>query len=149
MTDRLDGVTAGHKKNIFLDDIRATPPGFELSFHTGEELLSYLRANPGESYGIMSFDHDLGIGFLDGYDVVKEIIGDDRIHFDFERMQFHTDNFEGMRNMYHYMTNAVEHGAFPATGFIDPVKKIALSGSIMDGMFRVEGSAMKITGSGK
>ena len=37
---------------------------------------------------------------MDGYDVVKTIVADPDIEFSFERWQFHTDNYEGMRNMY-------------------------------------------------
>ena len=69
---------------------------------------------------------------------VKTIVADPDIEFSFERWQFHTDNYEGMRNMYWYVKNAIEHGAFPASGFVDPVKKRAFAKIVMDSSYSAE-----------
>ena len=90
------------KLNIFLDDDRPLPEGFDLLFRSGRSLLKYLRENKGAEFGVISFDHDLGV-VMDGYDVVKTIVADPDIEFSFDRWQFHTDNYEGMRNMYWYV----------------------------------------------
>lgn len=58
------------KLNIFLDDDRPLPEGFDLLFRSGRSLLKYLRENKGAEFGIISFDHDLGV-VMDGYDVVN------------------------------------------------------------------------------
>lgn len=125
------------KLNIFLDDDRPLPDGFDLLFRSGRSLLKYLRENKGAEFGVISFDHDLGV-VMDGYDVVKTIVADPDIEFSFERWQFHTDNYEGMRNMYWYVKNAIEHGAFPASGFVDPVKKRAFTKLVMDSSYSAE-----------
>jgi hypothetical protein len=97
-------LTSKTKLNIFLDDDRPLPEGFDLLFRSGRSLLKYLRENKGAEFGIISFDHDLGV-VMDGYDVVK---------------------------------NAIEHGAFPASGFVDPVKKRAFAKIVMDSSYSAE-----------
>lgn len=54
--------------NIFLDDLRQTPLGFERTF-TVEETIKLIAQNP-KKVGILSLDNDLGIGFEDGYKVL-------------------------------------------------------------------------------
>lgn len=83
MANRLDSVTQGSKKNIFLDDTRVTPSGFDLSFRTG-----------GRSLELPA------------------------------------------RQSWRKLRDRV-------------VKEIALSGLVIDSMFRVEGSVMKIIGPGE
>ena len=43
-----------------------------------------------------------------------------------------------MRNMYWYVKNAIERGAFPASGFVDPVKKRAFAKLVMDSSYSAE-----------
>ena len=43
-----------------------------------------------------------------------------------------------MRNMYWYVKNAIEHGAFPASGFVHPVKKRAFAKIVMDSSYSAE-----------
>ena len=94
------------KLNIFLDDDRPLPDGFDLLFRSGRSLLKYLRENKGAEFGVISFDHDLGV-VMDGYE-------------------------------YYYVKNAIEHGAFPASGFVDPVKKRAFAKMVMDSSYSAE-----------
>ena len=41
------------KLNIFLDDDRPLPEGFDLLFRSGRSLLKYLRENKGAEFGII------------------------------------------------------------------------------------------------
>lgn len=107
--------------NIFLDDIRQCPNGFEL-FRTGEELLEYLKKNKDQHFGIITFDHDLGSDVKDGYNVIKEIVRNPEISFTFDEFRFHTDNYQGFKNMVLYLRSATEHGAFPKSGLINGQK---------------------------
>ena len=56
--------------NLYLDDLRTTPEGFE-RVYSYEEFVAYLQW-----YGLpdfISFDHDLGEG-LSGYDCAKYLV---------------------------------------------------------------------------
>ena len=103
---------------IFLDDLRPVPDEFDLVFRSGKAMLKYLKENPNQHYELISFDHDLGENTLTGYDVVKEIVDDLDINFTFDRIQFHTANVVGFRNMYYYLVNAQIYDLFPP-GIID------------------------------
>ena len=103
---------------ISLDDLRPVPDEFDLVFRSGKAFLEYLKENPNQHYELISFDHDLGENTLTGYDVVKEIVDDLDINFTFDRIQFHTANIVGFRNMYYYLVNAQIYDLFPS-GIID------------------------------
>lgn len=115
-------------KKIFLDDIRYVPKWFNLVFRTGEELIKYLEENPNEHYELISFDHDLGQNVMDGFDVVKEIINNEKINFTFNKFQFHTDNLTGFINMFYFLISARKNEAFSITGIIDPFKHTYIDG---------------------
>ena len=49
---------------------------------------------------------------MDGYDLVKYIVHEDSMNIgSIERIQFHTDNMIGLKNMYCYLESAKKHGA--------------------------------------
>lgn len=105
--------------NIYLDDLRPLPKEFDLLFKTGEDLLEYLTHSGNQAIGIISLDHDLGMGVMDGYDFVKNMV---HLHVDINEIQLHTDNLVGFRNMYHYLTNAQRHGLLSTHTHISPYK---------------------------
>lgn len=60
-----------NKINIFLDDCRLTPQGFNRTY-TVEETIDLLKQFEGR-IGILSLDNDLGDGLLEGQEVAKWI----------------------------------------------------------------------------
>ena len=56
--------------NLYLDDLRPTPEGFE-RVYSCEEFVAYLQQKGSPDF--ISFDHDLGEG-LSGYDCVKYLV---------------------------------------------------------------------------
>lgn len=119
---------------IFLDDDRRVPDGFTL-FRNAEHLITYLENHPGEHYEVISLDHDLGIGFINGYGFVREIVDNPKIRFSFGKIQFHTDNFQGLQNMYDYLMEARQDGRFNQEGEIDPVKKLSIGNLWFEGIY--------------
>lgn len=115
-------------KRIFLDDIRFVPQGYNLVFRNGEDLIKYLQENPNEHYELISFDHDLGQNVMDGFDVVKEIVNNEKINFTFDKFQFHTDNLTGFINMFYYLISARKNNVISEKGLIDPFKHTYIDG---------------------
>lgn len=102
--------------NIFLDDIRLAPGHYDYVCKTAEELLALIKAVPSLSIGTLSLDHDLGEGVKDGYDFVKAF---STMDVPVNRIQFHTDNMIGFKNMYMYLANAQQHGLISEQTTID------------------------------
>lgn len=115
-------------KRIFLDDIRFVPQGYNLVFRNGEDLIKYLQEYPNEHYELISFDHDLGQNVMDGFDVVKEIVNNEKINFTFDKFQFHTDNLTGFINMFYYLISARKNNVISENGLIDPFKHTYIDG---------------------
>ena len=70
---------------ISIDDIRAIPDGYDLLF-----------LNPEITISELSLDHDMGLDYMDGYDLVKYMVHEDSMNIgSIERIQFHTDNMCG------------------------------------------------------
>ena len=109
--------------NIFLDDERKVPSypyKFNRVFRNGEDLIEYLTTNPGEHYHVISFDHDLG-ECMNGYEVVKNIVNNNKINFTFDYWLFHTDNPVGRENMICYLNNAIRHNMLDITSGVHSV----------------------------
>lgn len=115
--------------NIYLDDLRPLPKEFDLLFKTGEDLLEYLKHSGNQAVGIISLDHDLGMGVMDGYDFVKNMV---HLPVDINEIQLHTDNLVGFRNMYYYLTNAQAHDVLAERTVISPYKYRYQSGRCVD-----------------
>lgn len=115
-------------KRIFLDDIRFVPQGYNLVFRNGEDLIKYLQEHPNEHYELISFDHDLGQNVMDGFDVVKEIVNNEKINFTFDKFQFHTDNLTGFINMFYYLISSRKNNVISEKGLIDPFKHTYIDG---------------------
>lgn len=115
-------------KRIFLDDIRFVPQGYNLVFRNGEDLIKYLQEHPNEHYELISFDHDLDQNVMDGFDVVKEIVNNEKINFTFDKFQFHTDNLTGFINMFYYLISARKNNVISENGLIDPFKHTYIDG---------------------
>lgn len=111
--------------NIFLDDLRFAPEKYDLVFRTGESFLEWLEANPIEKIEMISFDHDLGETVIDGYETVKRMV---ELPNQIARVQFHTDNLIGLKNMFWYIKNAKKHGLMPALRTMNPHKISCIDG---------------------
>lgn len=110
---------------IFLDDLRLAPEKYDLIFRTGEELIQWVSENPDTTVELLSLDHDLGEGILDGYEMVKQMV---ELPNKIKRIQFHTDNLIGLRNMFWYIKNAHKHGLLPELKQLRPQKVICIDG---------------------
>ena len=107
-----------NKIRIVVDDIREAPMGW-LLFKNPEEFIQWRRENANEVIQVLSLDHDMGLEFYDGYDLVKCMIEIDSMNAQLiERVQFHTDNMVGFTNMYHYFVSAKNHGLVPDMNII-------------------------------
>lgn len=101
------------KTNLFVDDLRALPKGFDILARTAKEGLTILLTH---DIGTLSLDYDLGVtnanGDLapDGYALVQAMAS---IGASCDRIEFHTDNVIGFRNMKEYLVSAQKNGAFP------------------------------------
>lgn len=90
------------KLKIFLDDLRIMPDGYNMLFRTGEELIEFLKSNK-TPIELISFDHDLGENVIDGTAVCRILVD---MEITADRIQFHTDNFVTLENMYSIMNSA-------------------------------------------
>lgn len=111
--------------NIFLDDLRLAPDKYDLVFRSGEELVQWVINNPNEEIDLLSFDHDLGDGQIDGYDTVKQLVD---LSVKAKKIQFHTDNFQGLLNMFWYLKNANKAGLLPTLRTLNPHKIECIDG---------------------
>lgn len=99
------------RTKIIVDDIRIEPHGW-LLFKTAEDFIDWLTENPNTIIDCLSLDHDLGEFIMSGYDLVHYMVDD--IEFPkIKRIQFHTDNMVGLKNMHTYIVNAQKHGVIP------------------------------------
>lgn len=96
---------------IFVDDDlenRKTPNGF-IRFTTGEDLISFIKNNQ-EPIHVLSLDNDLGLGIMEGYDILKELIA---MGIKIYCLNIHSANIIAQRNMISYMKSAIKVGVYP------------------------------------
>lgn len=78
---------------ISIDDIRAIPDGYDLLFLSPENFISWRKDNPEITISELSLDHDMGLDYMDGYDLVKYMVHEDSMNIgSIERIQFHTED---------------------------------------------------------
>jgi len=83
-------------KNLYLDDIRPIPEGFD-GVRSFEEFVSYITENGLPDY--ISFDHDLGEG-KSGYDCAKWLVEYCLDHeLDMPEFNVHSQNPVGRENI--------------------------------------------------
>ena len=78
--------------NVWLDDLRNAPEGFDVHVKTAQEAINLLKSGHVE---VISLDHDLGEGAGTGYDVACFI----ERHNIPVICHIHTQNVVGRRNM--------------------------------------------------
>lgn len=110
---------------IFVDDIRAAPSKYNKTFRTAEDFIKWLHENKDTCVSTLSLDHDLGENVMDGYQLVKTLVD---IPNYIQRIQFHTDNMIGLKNMYMYLKNAKDAGVLPNLISVSPRKYIVING---------------------
>lgn len=93
---------------IFIDDLRAKPDKYDLKFESGEELLSWIDDNKDEVIELLSLDHDLNEGFMDGTELCRKLVEIDNLQL--KSIQFHSDNYQGIKNMYSIIASAKKVG---------------------------------------
>lgn len=112
---------------IFIDDLRMKPEIFDLKFESGEMLLSWMKENPDTQIDLLSLDHDLNEGFMDGTKLCREIV---ELDPNVRRVQFHSDNFDGLKNMYSIISSATRAGALTHVCSINPYKINVIDGEM-------------------
>lgn len=112
---------------IFVDDLRMKPEIFDLKFESGEMLLSWMKENPDTQIDLLSLDHDLNEGFMDGTKLCREIV---KLDPNVRRVQFHSDNFDGLKNMYSIISSATRSGALTHVRSINPYKINVIDGEM-------------------
>ena len=105
--------------NIYIDDLRVKPTRYDLLFKSGEEFLNWAEDNKEEEIDLISFDHDLGEGNLDGTALVERIIYMD---LKIKAVQFHSDNLPALPKMYSLFDSAKRVGMLPYLESIHPYK---------------------------
>lgn len=111
---------------IFIDDIRDKPEKYDVKFESGEELLAWIAANPDVNIELLSLDHDLNEGFMDGTELCRRLVEIDDLEL--TKIQFHSDNFEGLKNMYSIIKSAHKVGLIPGLRRINPYKVNVING---------------------
>lgn len=85
--------------HLYLDDYRPCPKGFALA-RDGGECLTMLREC---EVDILSLDHELGWGQMDGTDVVKAMIHEGLYA---REIYLHTSSMSGKKSMYELLYQA-------------------------------------------
>lgn len=111
---------------IFVDDIRVAPDKYDLVFRSGEELLEWLKVNVGTEVELLSLDHDLDEGYMDGTQLCRELV---EMNPRIKAVQFHTDNYEGLKNMYSIWKSAHKVGVLPRLKHLNPYKVVCIDGN--------------------
>ena len=100
--------------NIIIDDdlaYRKTPKGF-IRFTDSEGVLSFMNKNPDVEIGKITFDNDLGIGSLEGYDIIKVMI---EHKWNVKEVNIHSANVVAVKNSVGIINSAIRHS------IIDPI----------------------------
>ena len=110
---------------IFVDDLRMAPEKYDLIFRHGEELLDWVKENPDTHVSLLSLDHDLNEGFIDGTALCRQLVETPN---NIACVQFHTDNLQGLRNMYSILKSAHKVGLLPNLRRLYPYKINCIDG---------------------
>lgn len=103
--------------NIFIDDDRECPKNY-IQIKDSNQVIEKLRTI--DKINIISFDHDMGLTKLSGYDLIKNILETAPNLFDkINIVSFHTNNMVGGRNMCQILINAQKHGIINHNLYID------------------------------
>ena len=117
---------------ISVDDIRAIPDGYDLLFLNPENFISWRKDNQEIIISELSLDHDMGLDYMDGYDLVKYMVNDESMNINkIEYIQFHTDNMIGLKNMYCYLESAKKHGAIGKEIIVEKEKINLINGKLI------------------
>lgn len=111
---------------IFIDDLRMKPDKYDLKFTSGEELLEWIAENSDTSIDLLSLDHDLNEGFMDGTELCRKLVEIEGLKL--RRIQFHSDNYEGLKNMYSIIKSAHKAGLLSELRGINPYKINVIDG---------------------
>ena len=116
---------------ISIDDIMAIPDGYDLLFLNPENFISWRKDNQEITISELSLDHDMGLYYMDGYDLVKYMVDDESMNINkIEYIQFHTDNMIGLKNMYCYLESAKKHGAIGKEIIVEKEKINLIDGKL-------------------
>lgn len=110
---------------LFLDDIRATPDKYDLSFKNCEDLIQWVKENPTVEVELLSLDHDIENRTYDGSAMCRELV---ELENNIQSIQFHTDNFQALKNMYSIIESANRVGLMPNLTYINPHKVNVIDG---------------------
>lgn len=103
---------------IYVDDMRDKPDGYDSVFRSGEGFLSWLDGHGDTEITMLSLDHDMGCGRMDGYGLVKRLaVTPNRVR----EVSIHSMNPVGARNMRLYLRDAAAHGLLPALERVDGI----------------------------
>ena len=117
---------------ISVDDIRAIPDGYDLLFLNPENFISWRKDNPEIIISELSLDHDMGLDYMDGYDLVKYMVHEELMNINLiKHIQFHTDNMIGLKNMYCYLESAKKHGAIGKEIIVEKEKINLINGKLI------------------
>ena len=89
---------------VWLDDERTAPLGWH-HFYTAESMIAFFEAYKGE-YNVtcITLDNDLGDNALEGYDVVKRLVG---LGISAKWWNIHSENVVAADNMHNYLSSAM------------------------------------------
>lgn len=110
---------------IFLDDIRFTPSKYDLTFKNAEDLIEWVKDNPTTEVTLLSLDHDLGDDIMSGADMCHQLV---YLENNIKEIQFHTSNYQGLKNMYSILSSAQRVGWMKNLERINPHKIETIDG---------------------
>jgi len=113
------------KYKVFVDDIRLAPTEYNKVFRDAESFLKWIKKNPGVELDKLSLDHDLGDGKTDGTKLVSELLN---LDVKYKKVQFHTSNGEGWKNMYSKFKSAQKVKAIDKDVYISPYTVTVIDG---------------------
>lgn len=111
--------------NVFVDDIRFAPEKYDLVFRSAEDFIEWLNNNKETEIRLLSLDHDLGENVMDGTKLARTIV---EMPNAIMGIQFHSDNFQGIKNMYSIFSSAARSGLMPQLRRLIPYKINTIDG---------------------
>lgn len=100
--------------NIIIDDdliYRKTPKDF-IRFTDSEGILSFMHKNPDIEIDKITFDNDLGLDSLEGYDIIKVMV---EYNWNVKEVNIHSANVVAVKNSVGIINSAIRHS------IIDPI----------------------------
>lgn len=93
--------------NIILDDdiARISPPNF-YRFYRGENLLDFMKQHPDAIIDYITFDNDLGLDRIEGYQVFDKMIEE---NWNVQHINVHSQNFVASTRMQKAWLSAQRH----------------------------------------